>query len=101
GPFEYIVQENDTLFGIANQFGVDLYLIIALNNMDPANPIIHPGDTIIIPGPDTQLPSPTPLPSNIPRGTRIEYRVQSGDSLLAIALKFDSTVEAIKQANNI
>lgn len=101
GPFTYQVQEGDNLFAIADKFGVDLYLLMTINNIDPANPVINPGDTLTIPGPDTELPTATPLPTNLPRGTRITYRVQSGDSLAYLALQFNSTVDAIKEANDI
>lgn len=101
GPFTYQVQEGDNLFDIAQRFEVDLLLLITINNLDPANPLIHVGDNLTIPGPDTQMPTSTPLPENLPRGTRIEYRVLAGDSLLSIALQFDTTVDAIKEANDI
>lgn len=101
GPFTYKVQEGDTLFGIADQFQVDLVLLMSLNNIDPANPIINTGMDLTIPGPDTELPTTTPLPENIGRGTRIEYVVQTGDSLAGIAIRFNSTVDEIKKANDI
>jgi LysM repeat protein len=101
GPFEYQVEEDDTLWGIAEKFGVDLLVLITVNGLDPANPIIQVGDKLIIPGADTQLPTATPLPTDIRRGQKIEYTVQLGDSLAAIALAFNSTVEAIKEENDI
>jgi LysM repeat protein len=101
GPFVYQVVEGDNLFAIAQRFKVDLLLLITINNLDPANPIIRVGDKLTIPGPDTQLPSATPLPPNMPKGTKITYRVQAGDSLLSIALKFNSTVDDIKKENKI
>jgi LysM repeat protein len=101
GPFIYQVEEGDTLWSIAQEFKVDLLVLLTVNNLDPANPNIRTGDKLIIPGPDAALPSPTPLPSNISRGTKIEYQVQLGDSLLSIALQFNSTVEEIKKENEI
>lgn len=101
GPFVYQVEDGDNLWSISQEFGADLLVLIAVNNLDPANPTIRVGDKLIIPAPDTQLPSPTPLPENIGRGTRIEYRVQLGDSLLAIANQFNTTVESIKDENDI
>ncbi len=101
GPFEYQVVEGDNLFAIAQRFQVDLLLLITINNLDPANPIIRVGDKLIIPGPDTELPSATPLPANIGRGAKIQYTVQTGNSLASIALNFNSTVEAIKTENKI
>jgi LysM repeat protein len=101
GPFVYQVEEGDNLWSIAQEFKVDLLVLITVNNLDPAAPNIRVGDKLIIPAPDTQLPTATPLPTNIARGTRIEYRVQLGDSLLAIANQFNSTVEEIKEENEI
>lgn len=100
GPFTYQVVEGDSCFAIAAKFNIDLLLLITINNLDPACPI-RVGDTLTIPGPDTQLPTETPLPENLRRGTIIEYRVQAGDTLGIIALKFNSTIEAIKEENEI
>jgi len=100
GPFVYQVVEGDSLFALAQKFKVDLLLLETINNLDPANPIIHVGDKLTIPGPDTQLPTATPLP-NLSKGMKIQYQVQVGDSLLSIALRFNSTVEAIKTENKI
>jgi LysM repeat protein len=101
GPFAYTVAEGDTLSGIAEKFNVDLLLLIAINNLDSNNPIIRVGDQLTIPGPDSELPSPTPLPTNIRRGTKIEYTVLSGDTLAIIADKFNSTVDDIVNENNL
>lgn len=101
GPFVYQVVEGDNLWAIAQRFGVDLLVLITVNNLDPANPTIRTGDKLIIPGPEAALPSPTPLPTNLPRGTKITYQVKLGDSLLLIAQQFNSTVDAIKKENNI
>lgn len=99
GPFIYKVQEGDLgLSMIATKFGVDLLVLFALNpNIDPKNPVIRVGQEIIIPGPNTTLPTATQIPPNF-TGT-INYTVASGDSLLLIADKFNSTVPAIVLAN--
>ncbi len=101
GPFVYQVEEGDNLWSIATRFNVDLLVLITVNNLNPESPNIQVGDKLTIPGTDTQLPSPTPLPTDIRRGTKIEYRVQTGDSLLYIANLFNSTAEAIKEENDI
>ena len=101
GPFIYQVEEGDSLWSIAEKFQVDILVLLTLNNIDPANANIQVGDKLTIPGPDTELPTTTPLPTNLARGTRIEYTIQQGDSILFIALKFNSTVDAIKEENQI
>ena len=98
GPSIYIVQEDDTLVGIAEKFGIDLALLLAMNpGIDPN--LIKVGDQIIIPAPNTELPTATPIPSDLPRGTIIEYRLAKGDTLAALAQTFNSTLEAILKAN--
>jgi LysM repeat protein len=101
GPFLYQVEEGDSLWAIAERFGVDLLVLITVNNLDPNSPNIQVGDQLTIPAPDTSLPSATPLPENVPRGTLIDYQVQLGDSILSIALAFNSTVESILEENEI
>lgn len=101
GPFPYTVVEGDTLSAIADKFNVDLLVLIAINNLDSTNPIIRIGDQITIPGPNTQLPTATPVSPNVSRGTKIEYIVQLGDTLAIIAEKFNSTVEDIMEQNKL
>ena len=100
GPFIYEVAEGDSCWAIAVKFKVDPLLLITINNLDPTCPV-RVGDKLTIPGPDTSMPTETPVPSNLPRGTEIEYRVKTGDNLGAIAVAFNSTVEAIKEKNKI
>jgi LysM repeat protein len=102
GPFEYTVQEGDTLGTIADQYETDIDTLLALNPwIDTTTLIIRVGDKILIPAPDTILPSPTAVASDLPSGTIIEYRVLVGDTLEAIATKFNSDVEAIVEENEL
>ncbi len=96
GPFVYEIQEGDTLESIAAQFGVDVLVLMELNNLTFES-IIRVGDEILVPPPGLELPTATPLPEGA-TGT-IEYRVQTGDSLEGIATRFNSTVDAILDAN--
>jgi LysM repeat protein len=98
GPFIYQVEEGDSCYTIAFKYKVDLLLLITLNNLTPEC-AISPGMLLTIPGPDTLMPTATSLPPNLPRGTKIEYVVQVGDSLLGIALKFNTTQESILKEN--
>jgi len=101
GPFEYTVQEGDTCYDLAIKFNVDLLALLAINNFPLDQCPIRVGDKILIPAPGQTLPTPTPLPTNMPRGTRIEYYVLANDTLEIIAARFNSTVEAIMQENKI
>lgn len=103
GAVIYTVNEGDNLYSIAEAFEVDILVLIEFNRerlgLDPANPIIRVGDELLIPAPGTELPPPTPLPEGLPKGFKIEYLVQPGDSLAAIAIQFNSTVEDILEQN--
>ena len=105
GPFIYTVEEGDVLFSIAEEFDVEILVLLEANQerlgLDPSNPVIKVGDELLIPPPGTLLSTPTPLPEGLPRGTMIEYSVQPGDSLVYIALEFNSTVEDILEVNEL
>jgi LysM repeat protein len=94
GPFEYTVKEGDTCWDIAVTNKVTLDVLLALNNFGNSCPI-KPGDKIMIPTTDQELPTETALPTGLARGTKVEYTVKSGDILQAIADRYFSTVDAI------
>jgi LysM repeat protein len=93
-PFEYVVQEGDNCTLIAEEFEVDVEVLLVLNNLD-SRCFITPGQTILVPAPGQALPTPTPLPDDTPPGTLIEYRVRPGDSLFVLAERFNSEVGRI------
>jgi LysM repeat protein len=100
GPIEYTVEVNDTLFSIAEKFGVTMDLLISFNSLtDPNN--IGVGTRILIPPADSELPTETPIPTGLPRGTKLQYVVRTGDTLVSIAALFNSTAEAIAAENKI
>ncbi len=106
GPFDYVIQENDSLDALAQRFnlGEDGVLLILDRNpdiMNLYNGVIFVGQTISIPAPGTTRPSATPIPANLPRGTKIEYRVLPGDTLAGIAIRFNSLADDIITVNNI
>jgi LysM repeat protein len=101
GPQLYVVQQDDTCYDIAAAFKVDLLVLLAINNFTGGTCPITPGQTIVIPAPGSQLPTPTPIPSDLPRGTEIEYTVQPDDTLALIAAKFNSTVTSIMNLNKL
>jgi LysM repeat protein len=113
-PFTYTVQDGDSLFVIAQKFNLGddaIELILILNpysetetsaiGINPTTQVVIPGQVILLPYPGMPLPTSTPLPPNLPRGTLIEYTVKPGDSLAAIANLFNSTIEGIIEENNI
>jgi murein DD-endopeptidase MepM/ murein hydrolase activator NlpD len=56
GATIYVVEEGDTLWSIAMQFGLTLEALVAANQLE--NPdMVQPGQELIIPGTDFELPS--------------------------------------------
>ena len=111
-PFAYTVVEGDSLAVIVDKFGLGndgIKLILSLNpfnpetggGVDPTTQIVYPGLVILLPYPGMPLPTPTPIPADLRPGTEIDYVVELGDTLAGIAAKFNSTEEAIIEANNI
>lgn len=112
-PFEYIVQEGDYLAVVVEKFGLGddgVALILLLNpysadavdfSVDPATQIVYPGQKILLPNPGMPLPTATPIPANLPRGTKVDYYVQAGDTLALIAAKFNSTIDDIIKENKL
>ena len=104
-PFPYTIVEGDTLVGIAEKFTLGDDGILLLYEFNPSiaenGGIYNVGQTILIPIPGTLLSTATPIPPDLPRGTRVTYSVLPGDTLAAIAAKFNSLEEDIIRANEI
>ena len=111
-PFNYTVQDGDYIALIVEKYnlgddGVALILLLNPYNeetgtgINPATQNIIPGQVILLPNPGMPLPTSTPIPSNLPRGTKINYTVQSGDTLAGIASLFNSTEADIIKENSI
>ncbi len=107
---EYTVQAGDYLFGIAQAFGVKAEDIASYNGWtDGIQHPLNPGDVIKIP-PGGTTPTTTAgatgatettaaPATTLPAGSQGTYTVEAGDYLFKIAKKFDTTPEAIAQAN--
>jgi len=87
----HTVQSGDTLWKIATKYNVTVDAIIGANNLTSPNNIMI-GQKLTIPAPDETKPS-----ENEP----IIHVVASGDALWKIALKYNTTVDAILKANDI
>ena len=99
-PITYTVQSGDNLFSIAEQFRANVCVMMAINDIADAS-LLAVGQVLIIPGGDVELPTSTPLPTDLPPRTRVRYVVQCGDTLDEIAAKFNSTGTDIARINNI
>jgi LysM repeat protein len=84
------VQSGDTLWKIAQRYGVTIQAIADANKIDPAVPLMI-GQKLIIPGP---APAPVPTPT-------VTHTVQSGDTLWKIAQQYGVTIQAIADENKL
>lgn len=83
---EYTVKRGDTLSEIARDHNVSLSDVIELN--ETSNPdLIHPGDTILIPGVDGSVEQ--------------VHVVNKGESLNEIATAYGASASAIAEANSM
>jgi len=99
----HIVQAGENLISIAADYGTTVEAITAVNRIeDPRS--LRTGQELIIPSAGS-MGGPTPVPgapTASPRGTEvIIHSVQPGESLLGIALQYDTSVEVVMAANNI
>lgn len=85
----YTVKSGDSLYKIANQFGVSVDDIIRSNNL--TSTMLSIGQQLFIP-----TGSVVEEPSNM-----IRYTVKSGDSLYSIARNYGTTVNEIRRLNNL
>jgi LysM repeat protein len=114
--FNYTVQDGDYLALIVEKYNLGddgVAWILLLNpyggtsdsgfpiGVDPATQNILPGQVLLLPAPGAPLPTATLIPADLPRGTKLDYTVQSGDTLAGIAALFNSTEEEIIKENAI
>jgi len=102
-PFPYTIQEGDLLQTLAERFNLGDDGVLLIYDINPAvrdsAGVIFVGQTILIPIPGTTRSTSTPIPSNLGRGTKIEYSVLPGDTLAGIAAKFNSIEQNIIDEN--
>lgn len=82
----YTVKSGDTLWSVAKKFGISVDELKKVNNLTSNSLSI--GKKLII-------------PSEKETTNKNVYTVQSGDTLYSIAKKYDVSVDAIKEANNL
>ena len=83
----YMVKAGDTLYGIARRYNTTVDLIKSLNNLT--------SNTLSV-GQKLKIPNSSNINDNY-----VSYTVIKGDSLYSIAKKYNTTVNAIKEYNNL
>ena len=83
----YVVKAGDTLYSIANKYGITVNEIKELNNLN--GDVLSVGQKLIV------------KPSDADTNLSDYYIVQKGDTLYGIANKFGLTVDNLKDINNL
>lgn len=83
----YIVQRGDSLWSIANKFNTTIDELKMINNL--SSNTLQIGQILKLPKISNELPS------------KQTYTVKKGDSLWSIAQQFNTTIQAIKDLNNL
>ena len=87
-PSQHQVVNGDTLWGIAEKYGANVDELMKLNNLTYPD-LILPGDVIKVPS----------KPDSPPPGG--EYEVLPSDTLSQIAVRFDMSLEELRDANQL
>ncbi len=105
-PITYLVQQNDTCIGIALFFDVSVQSIVTMNNLPAACDTLYINQPLLIPQP---TPTGTPLPSATLSAAeqteaaceKVDYIVQSTDTLGSISANYNVPMEAIREENGL
>jgi LysM repeat protein len=81
---EYLVKPNDTITSIGAKFNLEPRAIIAANQWDNPNPVIRINSWILIPVPKNRI-----------------YEIKPKETLWRIAKRYGTTVELLKDLNDI
>lgn len=84
----YVVKRGDSLWKIANDYGVTVDALKELNNLTTNG--LQIGQQLIVPAQASDTPA-----------NEIVYTVKKGDSLWTIAQQYNTTISALKTRNNL
>jgi len=105
-PGQHRVQPGETLSEIAKQYGVTLEQLMAVNGITDPNSV-YSGQLLDVtaPSPATETPTITIAPATAPVMPSTElpatYTVAAGDTLSAIARRFDLDIDVLRSRNGV
>ena len=103
-PDSYVVQSGDTLIGTANRFGLSVTQLASYNNLSSRSDLMRGQKLWLIPGkvtaPASTPAAPSSKPSKSTTATK-NYKVKSGDGLIALARQFNISTDVLASLNGI
>ncbi|MEX2381961.1 MAG: LysM peptidoglycan-binding domain-containing protein [Opitutales bacterium] len=94
---QYTVVRDDTLWRIAHRSGISLEALQLANDLSDTD-VIRPGQELTIPSDDPPSDDAAVSPAS---DSTSSYRVERGDTLSGIALRFNTRVDEIMSLNNL
>jgi murein DD-endopeptidase MepM/ murein hydrolase activator NlpD len=88
----HVVQAGETLFAIAQMYGITVDALVAANGLEDPN-VLEVGQRLAIPSVETPPPGEA--------GSAAVYVVQPGDTLALIARRYGTGVETMAQRNHL
>ncbi|WP_201574349.1 LysM peptidoglycan-binding domain-containing protein [Psychrobacter sp. H8-1] len=103
-PESYVVQSGDTLIGTANRFGLSVTELATYNNLSSRADLLRGQKLWLVPG-KVKAPARTPAaPSSKPSKSTTatqNYKVKSGDGLIALARQFGISTDTLASLNGM
>jgi LysM repeat protein len=91
------VQSGDTLFSIAEFYGVSIAALSQANGLTTQE-VLHPEDELVIPITSTHA---SPLPSATASSQEVAHTVQGGETLKDIVQRYGISMQKLLEANNL
>ncbi|MBS4211640.1 LysM peptidoglycan-binding domain-containing protein [Neobacillus rhizophilus] len=95
----YTVVAGDNLYSLALRYNTTVSQIKEINKL--TTDTLYVGQTLTLPNTTGTNTTPAPTPAPAATATTVNYTVVSGDSLSVIANRYNTTVTAIKEENQL
>jgi membrane-bound lytic murein transglycosylase D len=98
---KYTVKSGDTPYSIARNNNISLNQLISINELDKNNPVIYPGESLIVSLETSNISSNVSQNRASATGTYINYMVSPGDNLFQISQNFSIPLDELRRINNM